>query len=331
MCSIKTPESRVDFSAFHSLFTTVLSDHGYIYNSKIGSGGQAVVYLCQSNRDSELYAVKIAKSGDEATVPTELRALQNVWNPHVINIYETFIDSGFRFIVLEYCPGGSLHELLRRGAVPLDDLWVLGHQILEALTACHSVGIAHLDIKPQNILIDKNGRAKLCDFGLAIFDNGELSHQFKGSAAFLAPEILRMVDYDPLKADVWSLGVSLYVTATGVLPWPTAAREFFAGAARGLPENDARIPAELADVLRKMVVPRPEARAPLSELAADFDRHCREIARKMPTRTPSFALQQKAGRRQESDGGAQIRAFRSLREPGRRAVEMSRPRPRVSV
>jgi serine/threonine protein kinase len=190
----------------------------------------------------------------------------------VINVYETFVESNFRFIVLEYCPGGSLHDMLSEGPVPMDVLIPYGQQIVGALRACHSHGVAHLDIKPQNILIDKHGRAKLCDFGLALLDRGGFVKQFKGSVAFLAPEVLRHVDYDPFRADVWSLGVTLFVLATGHLPWPETPKEFFAGVVKGLGEVDENLPVGFLGLLRRMIVPEPNDRARLADLEGEFEK-----------------------------------------------------------
>jgi serine/threonine protein kinase len=257
------------------LFAEILARQGYGLESEIGAGGQAIVYSCYRERDGEQYAVKIALAEDEVTVPAELLALQAVWNPNIINVYMTFISEGFRFIVLEFCPGGSLHDMIKEGPIPMGRLWPLGRQIVYALRACHTEGVAHLDIKPQNILIDKHGRAKLCDFGLAKrTDSGQLSNQFKGSVAFMAPEILRKHDYDPFKADVWSLGVTFYVCATGHLPWPTTAKEFFAGVARGLDHVDQSLPVDFAIVLKMMIIPDPQARARLIEVVPFFENKC---------------------------------------------------------
>jgi serine/threonine protein kinase len=263
---------QIDLSPLHTLFTSTLSAHGYTYESEIGKGGQGVAYLCRCDRDGELYAAKIARTTDPLAIPTELLALQSVWNPHVINFYETFVEADFRFIVLEYCPGGSLHALIKRSPLTLDAVWSFGRQIVDALRACHSQGVAHLDVNPQNILIDRHGRAKLCGFGLArLSDGSEPSQQIKRSPAFLAPEAMGRVDYDPFKADVWSLGVTIYVMATGHLPWPLTPKEFFAGVVRGIGNSDPEVPGELLDVLRLMIAPDPAKRAALADICGPFD------------------------------------------------------------
>jgi serine/threonine protein kinase len=265
-----------ELGASKGLFAELLAEQGYKLESEIGCGGQAIVYSCFCERDGERYAVKIGPVESQKTIPPELEALQAVWNPHVINAYLTFVAEGYRFIVLELCPGGCLLDLINEGPIPLPRLWVLGQQIVDALMACHNVGVAHLDIKPQNILIDKFGRAKLCDFGLAKKTRlGEFTNQYKGSLAFIAPEIMKRTDYDPFRADVWSLGVTFYVCATGHLPWPTEKKAFFAGVRKGLEHvKDTSVPPEFEPVLKMMIVPDPTQRARLAEVMAIFQNHC---------------------------------------------------------
>jgi serine/threonine protein kinase len=264
-----------ELRSYRALFERILADQGYTLESEIGYGGQAILYRCQHVRDNETYAVKIAREEDQVAVPAELLALQAVWDPHIINVYVSFTAEGFRFMILEFCPGGSLFDMIKDGPIPINRFWPLGKQIVDALKACHAEGVAHLDIKPQNILFDRHGRAKLCDFGLAKRTEGHhLSNQFKGSLAFMAPEIMRKHEYDPFKADVWSVGVTFYVALTGHLPWPTTMKEFLAGVARGLEGVDDNIPADLLGILKMMVEPDPAARLELNEVVPFFEAKC---------------------------------------------------------
>jgi serine/threonine protein kinase len=120
---------------------------------------------------------------------------------------------------------------------------------------------------------------------------GELSRQFKGSVAFLAPEILRKIQYDPFKADVWSLGVTLYVCATGHLPWGTKGSEFFAGVAKGLRNTEGLTP-DFAEILRMMIIPEPAGRCRLAELLVKVNEKLGE-----PVRMPRYSSVNAAGRR----------------------------------
>jgi serine/threonine protein kinase len=183
-------------------------------------------------------------------------------------MYDSFVESKYRFIVLEYCPGGSLAEKLAAGPLAREELFSACVQLISALRACHSVRVAHSDLKPQNILLNRQGRLKLADFGLANVHQGDLSSQFKGSLAYIAPEVLRHELFDPFKADVWSLGVTFYVMATGKLPWPENLRssELYDCIVRGLPPLGDSIPHELASLLPQMVVPDPAQRLSIDQV-----------------------------------------------------------------
>jgi serine/threonine protein kinase len=202
----------------------------------------------------------------------ELQALRSLWNPNVIYLYESFVECGVSFLIFEYCPGGSLADKIKHKPIPRNELDPICCQLISALRACHAQHIAHLDIKPENILIDKNGRVKLADFGTSQIINGGLSCQFKGSPAFLAPEILRGQPYNPFKADVWSLGVTLYGLAAGTLPWAGSLEEYLAQAAHGLGQVDPIIPKKLVKLLKLMIRPNPAERVSLNQIdLSNFD------------------------------------------------------------
>jgi serine/threonine protein kinase len=243
----------------------ILSLHGYNLVRHINTGSQGSVYLCRSHRDSLEYAVKVGKN--RATIQ-ELEALKTVWAPNVIYIYETFVEHGLTFIVLEYCPGGSLADLLRAGPVPRERLLAMCEQLTNALRACHSANMAHGDIKPHNVLIDKHGRVKLADFGLAQVHENCASTQFKGSLAYIAPEVLLGEVFDPFRADIWSLGVTFYEMATGKLPWAENLRpdEFYDHIIGGIRTIDPTVPKALADLMRMMVVADPAGRIRLDQI-----------------------------------------------------------------
>jgi serine/threonine protein kinase len=252
--------------AFDPTLSQILSRHGFSFLSVLGSGGEGYVVQCHSDRRSEDYAVKIFSFPSDSK-PPEIVALESVWSPHVINVYETFQESNLCFIVLEYCPGGSLMDcVLRDGPIDYERLVPLSLEILAALRACHDRGIAHLDIKPQNILLDKLGRAKLSDFGCAQKCSDSPSHQFRGSLAFIAPEVGKHCDYDPMKADVWSLGVTFYFCAAGQMPWAVNSEEFLRAHLYGLESADPIVNRDFLKILRRMIVANPSERASLDEV-----------------------------------------------------------------
>lgn len=220
----------------------VLYQHGYDDMKAIGDGGYSTIYKVRSRQYQEDFVVKLIDlTLDESSTQimptafkTEIEALTHLDHPHVIRIFDHFATKTLLYIILEYCPGGSLKDVIdKKGCIPQQTLYDWCRQIINALYFCHQHGIAHRDVKPSNILIDKYSRAKLADFGLAQLYHTPLyssetgqqnrknlfSNIFGGSLPYLAPEILSEKLYDPFKADVWSLGVTFYEMASGKLPW----------------------------------------------------------------------------------------------------------------
>ncbi|OHS96458.1 CAMK family protein kinase [Tritrichomonas foetus] len=225
----------------------VLYKHGYFLGNPIGDGGFATVYRVKSRQYDEDFAVKLidlSVADDEPLISfpedgvnhkitnnisqlnsalpssfeAEINALTNLCHPNVIKIYNHFRSDTLMYIILEYCPGGCIKDLMEKsGYIKPPQLYELCKEILSALDCCHRNGIAHRDVKPSNILIDKYGRAKLADFGLA--QKSQLSKMFGGSLPYLAPEILKKKPFDPIKADVWALGVTFFELAAGYLPF----------------------------------------------------------------------------------------------------------------
>jgi serine/threonine-protein kinase len=156
---------------------------------------------------------------------TEAVTLSRVKHPQVIRIFDFGFDPRWPFLVTEYFEGRPLGELLREGE-PLPSSWVLYilTQVVEALGAVWKGGLVHRDVKPDNILVGPNGAVKLVDFGLATSaalraGRDEAGPELAGTAAYLAPEQAkdaRVVDH---RADIYSLGVTLYEAVTGRLPF----------------------------------------------------------------------------------------------------------------
>jgi serine/threonine protein kinase len=108
----------------------------------------------------------------------------------------------------------------KRDILPEEDCKKIFRQLVDAVSYCHRHGIAHLDIKVDNFLVDSNLNVKLLDFGLSeLVNNGELCERFCGSKEYLAPEIMARKPYDPMKADVWNLGNVLYILYTFQFPY----------------------------------------------------------------------------------------------------------------
>jgi serine/threonine protein kinase len=156
-----------------------------------------------------------------------------------------------------------------KGPLPPEFLYRFCHQAASGLAYCHSQGISHGDIKPDNILLDLHQRCKLADFGLGQqVDPAVASTQFVGSLAFMAPEVLVRRAFDPFIADIWSLGITFYWMGRGASPFRlTDAATLLRSTQCGLPANaSAHMPHQFVRLLRQMVEPNPELRIPLADV-----------------------------------------------------------------
>jgi serine/threonine protein kinase len=121
---------------------------------------------------------------------------------------------------MEYCPGGDLLSLISLGVIPDFTRHKITCQLIASLAFLHANGIAHRDLKPSNVLLDGDQNIKLGDFGFSRrVDGDSLMRTPCGSPFYVAPEILLGNDYNGFKADIWSLGIILYVLETGRTPW----------------------------------------------------------------------------------------------------------------
>ncbi|OHT11823.1 CAMK family protein kinase [Tritrichomonas foetus] len=208
-----------------------LINHGYELLGPVGKGGFASVFKIKSIKYNTNFVVKRVLLNDspslrEKETDGEIQALQGLMHPFIIKMYEFFKDENALYIVLEYCENGSIVNLIEKGPLNIKQFKAIAKQILEALNFCHSKNIAHRDIKPANILLDSYNRVRLADFGLAHhLSEGAFLNKHSGSLAFMAPEIVKKTEYDPLAADVWALGITFYWMATGEFPFPKNTRE----------------------------------------------------------------------------------------------------------
>ncbi len=196
-----------------------------------GQGGMGAVYKARQRGLDRLVAVKLlppeinhdASFAERFT--REARALARLSHNHIVSVYDFGQADGLFFIIMEFVDGINLRQAIQSGRLSPVDALAIVPQICEALQFAHDAGIVHRDIKPENILIDKKGRVKIADFGLAKLlgpDAGEHSltatHQVMGTIGYMAPEQLqgsREVDH---RADIYSLGVVFYELLTGELP-----------------------------------------------------------------------------------------------------------------
>lgn len=192
----------------------------------LGSGGMGVVYLAEDvNLHRQvalkfLSGVRLKSQDSHERLAREARAACLLDHPNIVTIYELGYHDGQPFIAMAYVAGMALSEYLKRGKPDFVATLHIAHQIGLGLQAAHRRGIAHLDIKPGNILITEDGKVKITDFGLAqILDSvsaGGLSSYI--SLPYMSPE-QAVGDSVDVRSDIYSLGVVMYEMLTGSLPY----------------------------------------------------------------------------------------------------------------
>ena len=248
--------------------------HGYMLDKQIGKGGNATVFLVKSLKYNCDFCVKVCKPHGKSTErENEIRTLMNLNHKNILCIYEYFEENDYLYQILEYCPGGSLADVVEHeGPLSYPKLVQICTQLCEAVKACHEANVAHRDIKPANVLLDQYGRPKLADFGLSGFYSNESTvHSRAGSLAYMAPEIFRKSEgHNPFKADIWALGVTFFYLAVGRLPWETSSLpELLRTIAIGYVDCGAQdTPRPLVKVLKGMINPDVSRRMTIDDVLA---------------------------------------------------------------
>uniref|UniRef100_A0A667INY8 Maternal embryonic leucine zipper kinase n=1 Tax=Lynx canadensis TaxID=61383 RepID=A0A667INY8_LYNCA len=193
----------------------------------VGTGGFAKVKLACHILTGEMVAIKImdknALGSDLPRIKTEIEALKNLRHQHICQLYHVLETANKIFMVLEYCPGGELFDyIISQDRLSEEETRVVFRQIVSAVAYVHSQGYAHRDLKPENLLFDAYHKLKLIDFGLCAKPKGNKDYHLQtccGSLAYAAPELIQGKSYLGSEADVWSMGILLYVLMCGFLPF----------------------------------------------------------------------------------------------------------------
>ena len=197
----------------------------------LGRGGMGVVYKARQRELDRIVALKILPSAADRDpafaerFAREARALARLSHPNIVAVYDFGQTGGLFYFVMEYVDGLNLRQLLAAARITPREALAIVPQICDALQTAHDQGIVHRDIKPENILLDKKGRVKIADFGIAKImgaDERDMTltgaGEVIGTPAYMAPEQIehpREVDH---RADIYSLGVVFYQMLTGELP-----------------------------------------------------------------------------------------------------------------
>ncbi|ELP87325.1 hypothetical protein EIN_095820 [Entamoeba invadens IP1] len=184
--------------------------------SLLGKGAFGKVMLVKMKKDGNIYAMKtvekvqVIDSNEVEHILSEKLVLSKINNPFLVNMHYTFQTPTHLVFVLDYCAGGELFSYLQKqtSGIPEDDVRFYAAQILLALEHMHSTGIIYRDIKPENILFEKDGYLRMTDFGLAK-SSTKTTNTFCGTPEYLAPEVVEGLDYDE-NVDWWGLGILIY-------------------------------------------------------------------------------------------------------------------------
>lgn len=246
----------------------------YRVERKIGDGATAEVFLAYDTVLNRFVAIKLLRThyaadrGFRLRFEREAQQAARLTHPNVVAIFDVGEEKGLPFLVMEYVDGQPLDEIIREEA-PLhpDDVAILVEQVASALDEAHRRGLIHRDIKPQNVLVDRQGVAKVADFGIAkgvadaaMTDSGLVT----GTAAYVSPEQASGLIATP-ESDVYSLAVVAYEMLTGRVPFERES----AMAAAIAHVNDAPpdpsdlnpgVPSEVADIVLRGLAKNPTQR-----------------------------------------------------------------------
>ena len=237
----------------------------------VGAGGMSIVYKAKDHRLKRNVAIKMLKPEfvNDKTFVTKFRieaqASAGLTHPNIVNVFDVAEDDGIYFIVMELVEGITLKEYIHEnGRLPMDKAIDFSIQIASALETAHENHIIHRDIKPQNILVSKNGNLKVTDFGIAKAASANtLTSGAMGSVHYISPEQARG-GYSDERSDIYSLGITMYEMVTGRVPF----------------EGDNNVSVALMHIQNEMVSPREY----YPDIYASFEKIILKATQKKPER-----------------------------------------------
>jgi serine/threonine protein kinase/tetratricopeptide (TPR) repeat protein len=242
--------------------------------STIGAGGMGEVYRARDAKLGRDVAIKVlpgevaASSERLARLEREARAIAGLNHPNIVTLFSLEEDGGVRFLTMELVEGQSLDRLVVPGGLPAARVLELAIPLADALVTAHERGVVHRDLKPANLMVTREGRLKVLDFGLAKLSSSPASSadalrtltrpisavgQIVGTVPYMAPEQVRGVSVDE-RTDLFALGIVIYELATGRRPFPGAtAADVGSAILRDVPAPLTAVRPELPPALERVV------------------------------------------------------------------------------
>ncbi|KAL3626352.1 CBL-interacting serine/threonine-protein kinase 7 [Castilleja foliolosa] len=249
----------------------------------LGRGSFAKVYLARplDNDSAAEVAIKVIDKAATISAAMEPRIISEVYamrrlhhHPNILKLHEVMATKSKIYLVMELAHGGELLAKLNRHRhhrFSESTARRYFQQVVSALRFCHQNGVFHRDIKPQNLLLDKNGLLKISDFGLSALSDQKINNSpiytVCGTPAYTAPEVINLKGYDGKKADAWSCGVLLYVFLVGRLPFDDSNLSFmYRAMCRRVFEFPDWVSKSAKNVIYRLLDPNPFTRLSLDDL-----------------------------------------------------------------
>lgn len=263
--------------------TGMLIGDRYEIIEKIGTGGMADVYKAKCHRLNRMVAIKFLKpeySSDSSFVKRfrgEAESCAGLTHPNVVSVYDVGDEGDLHYIVMELVEGITLKRYIeKKGQLEIKEAVGIAIQIAQGLEAAHSKHVIHRDIKPQNIILSREGKVKVADFGIAkaATTTNTIQECAAGSVHYLSPEQAR--GYSDERSDIYSLGITMYEMLAGRVPYAgdnnvSVALAHISESATPIVELNPNVTPAVEKIVRKCMSKKPERRyATAGELIADL-------------------------------------------------------------